>query len=64
MMWADSKQDPQLHDIEESLESITNIKDTNSAIMKEMKVISSQFKEGMSLMNQLRNIVVQATRAE
>lgn len=63
-MWADSKRDPRLHDVEESLESIANIKDTNSAIVKEMKVISSQFKEGMSLMNQLSNIVVQAARAE
>ena len=63
-IWADSKRDPRLHEVEESLESIANIKDTNNAIVKEMKVISSQFKEGMSLMNQLSNIIVQAARAE
>lgn len=63
-VWADSKKDPRLQEVEESLESIANIKDTNSAIVKEMKVISSQFKEGMSLMNQLSNVVIQAARAE
>ena len=46
------------------LESIANIKDFNTAIVKEMKVISSQFKEGMSLMNQLSNMVMQSARAE
>lgn len=63
-VWVDSKRDPRLQEVEQNLESIANIKDTNTAIVKEMKVISSQFKEGMSLMNQLSNIVVQAARAE
>ena len=63
-VWADSKRDPRLHDMEENLETIANIKDTNNAIVKEMKVISSQFKEGMSFMNQLSNIVAQTARAE
>ena len=63
-IWSDSKRDPRLQEVEEGLESITNIKDSNTAIVKEMKVISSQFKEGMSLMNQLSNMVMQSARAE
>ena len=63
-IWSDSKRDPHLQEVEEGLESIANIKYLNTAIVKEMKVISSQFKEGMSLMNQLSNMVMQSARAE
>lgn len=63
-VWVDSKRDPRLQEVEQNLESIANIKDTNTAIVKEMKVISSQFKEGMSLMNQLSSMVMQSARAE